>query len=87
MQAVLVLEFLHVDAQIAAAIGRQMAAGVDIFLAVTKAGAEYPSNPFVPGQLHKGLGIGNSDQLGRFGAVADIIAMTVDIEVGGRAID
>ena len=82
MQAlVLLLELLVDDAEVAAAIGRQMAARIDLLLAVAEAGAEDAGNALVPGQLTKGLGIGNADQLGGFRAIADVVPVAVDEQV------
>ena len=75
------------DAQIAAAIRGQMAAGIDLLFAVAEAGAEHAGDALVPGQLHEGLGIGNADQLRGLGAVADVVLVAVDEEVRGRTID
>ncbi len=75
------------DAEIAAAVGCQVPAAVDVFLAVAETGAEDARDALVPGKLHEGLRIGNADQLGGFRPVADILAVAVDEEVRGRAID
>ena len=64
-----------------------MPTGILLLLAVAKAGAEHPCKPLVPGQLHEGLRIGNADQLRGLGAVADIIFVTIDVQIGGRAVD
>src|SRR5262249_37365682 len=75
------------DTQVAAAIGGQVAAGVHFFLAIAEAGAEDAGDALVPGQLAEGLGIWNADQLGGLRAVADIVAVPIDKQVGGRAVD
>ena len=64
-----------------------MPAGIDLLLAVAEAGAEDAGDALVPGQLHEGLGIGNADQLGGLGAIADVVPVAVDEEIRGRAID
>ena len=88
MQAlVLLLELVVDDAQVAAAVRGQVPAGIDLLLAVAEAGAEDAGDALVPGQLHEGLGIGNADQLGGLGTVADVVLVAVDEQVGGRAVD
>src|SRR5215472_15781320 len=64
-----------------------MPAGIDLLLAVAEAGAEDAGDALVPGQLDEGLGVGNADQLGGLRAIADIVLVAVDEEIGGRAID
>src|SRR5262249_55072160 len=81
------LELLMDYAEVAAAVGGQMPARIDLLLAVAEAGAEDAGDALVPGKLHEGLGIGNADQLGGLGAVADIVLVAVDEEIGGRSID
>ncbi len=81
------LEGLMNDPQVAAAVGGQMPARVLLLLAVAETGAENPSDPLVPRQLHEGLGVGNADQLGGLRPVADIILVPIDIQIGGGPID
>ena len=87
VHVVLLLELGVVDAQIAAAVGRQMTAALVVLLAIAEAGAEHPRHPLVPGQLHERLGIGNADQLGGLGPVADVLSVAIREEVGRRSID
>ena len=41
----------------------------------------------IPGERHERLGLGHADQLGRLRAVPDVLAVTIDEEVRGRAVD
>src|SRR5262249_60605184 len=75
------------DGRVAAAVGGQRPAGIDLLLAVAEAGAEDAGDALVPGKLHEGLGIWDADQLGGLGAIADIVSVAVDEEIGGRAVD
>ena len=87
LEAVAVLELLVDEAQIAAAVGFQMTAGVLPLLPVAEASAEDPRDPLVPGKLHEGLRVRYPHQLGGLGAVADIVGVAVREEVGRRAVD
>src|SRR3990172_8405958 len=64
-----------------------MPAALVVFLAIAEAGAEHARNALVPRQLNERLGIGNADQLGGLGAVADVLAVAIAEEVCGRTID
>ena len=56
-------------------------------LAIAEQRAQHARHALVPGQLHEGLGLGNADQLGGLGPVAEIVAAPVDEEIHGRAVD
>ena len=84
---VLLLKFLVDAPQIAATIRGQEAARVFIFFAVPEACAEHPPDALVPRQLYEGFGIGDADQLPRLGAVTDVLAVAIHIEVRRGAID
>ena len=71
----------------AAAVRRQVGAGVDVLLAAAEQGAEHAGDLRVPRQLRERLGIGHADQLARLGAVADVVAMAVDEQVRRGAVD
>jgi len=59
MQAVVGLfERLMNEAQVAAAVGSQVTAGILPLFAIAKAGTEDPRHALVPRQLHEGLGSG-----------------------------
>ena len=87
LHAMLLAELGMVALEVAAAVGAQEAAGLVVLLAIAEADAEHARHPLVPGQLAEGLGIGDADQLGRLGPVADILAVPVGEQVGGRAVD
>ena len=86
LHPVLGLELVVNDAQVAAAVRRQVPARVLALLAIAEAGAEDARHALVPRQLHEGLGIGDADQLRGFRPVADVVGMAVGEEVGRRAV-
>ena len=79
-----VLGELRVDAfQVAAAVRREERAPVDLFLATAEQRAPHAGGLRIPGQDVEGLGLGRPDELARFGAVADVVAVAVGEQVGG----
>ena len=80
-------ELLMEPAQVAAAIRGQEGARVLALLTVAKQRAIYPRDALVPGQLHHGFRLGDTDQLGGLRPVAEILAATVHEQVHGGAID
>ena len=86
-QAMRALELIVKNAQVAAAVGREMGARIVGFFTVAEARAEHARDPLVPRQLHERLGIGNADELGGLGPVADVLFVTIHEQVGGRAVD
>ncbi len=87
LQPVVLLELLVDAAEIAAGVRREEGARLPALLAVAEQRAPEPRHALVPGELHEGLGLGNADQLGRFGAIAKIVAVPVEEEVHGGAVD
>ena len=73
--------------QVATAVRRQERAAVLDVLAPAEAGAEDARGLRVPGQRAERLRLGDADELGRLGAVADVLAVAVDEEVRGGAVD
>ena len=84
---VLLLEGVVENAQVAAAIRGQMAAGILPLLTIAKAGAENSGDALVPGKLTEGFRIGNAHQLRGLGSVTDVAAVAVQVQVCRRAID
>ena len=74
-------------AQVAAAVRAQAGAGVHRLLPAPEQGAEDAGHLGVPGQAAEGLDVGQADQLGGLGPVADVVAVPVDEEVGRGAVD
>ena len=87
LEPVLFLELIVDAAEIAACIGGQERAGFLALLAVPEQRAPEPRDPFVPGELHEGLRLGNADQLGSFRPVAEIVTAAVEEEIHGGAVD
>ncbi len=87
LQAVVLLERVMDAVQVAARVRGQESAGVLALLAVAEERAPDARHPLVPGQLHEGLGLGDADQLRRLRAVAEIVAVPVQEEVHGGAVD
>ena len=83
----LLLELVVDAAKIAARIGGQERARILALLAVAEQRAPKPRHPLVPGELHEGLGLGDADQLGGLGPIAEIIAAPVEEEIHGGAVD
>ena len=73
--------------EVVAAVGREVGAAVLDVLAAAEAGAPDARDLGVPRQHLERLGLGQADELGGLGAVADVLAVPVDEEVGGRAVD
>ena len=73
--------------EVAAAVGREVGAAVLEVLAAAEAGAPDARDLGVPGQHLERLRLGQADELGRLGAVADVLAVAVDEEVRVRAVD
>ena len=73
--------------QVPAAVGGEEATGVLALLAVAEAHAPDTCDPVVPREHLEGLGLGQTDELGRLGAVADVVGVPVGEEVRGRAVD
>src|SRR6185295_2594000 len=74
-------------AQVATAVGREIAPGVVALLAVAEERAPHAGDALVPGKLHEGLGLGNANELGGLGTVAQIFAAAIEEEVDGRSVD
>ena len=62
-------------------------AGILALLAVAEAGAPDARDLASQGSTSKVSGSGHADELGGLGAVADVVAVPVGEEVGGRAVD
>ena len=86
-EAVILLELIVDAAQVAAAIGRQVGARILLLLAVAEQRAEHARHALVPGQLHEGLRLGHANELGRLGAVAQVLAAPIEEQVDGCAVD
>ena len=71
----------------AATVGGEVGAGVDVFLATAEQRAEDATDLGIPRQLRERLGVGQTHQLARLGAVADVLAMAVDEQVRRSAVD
>src|SRR4051794_11360192 len=87
MQLVLALELRVNAAQVAATVRGEKSARIVRLLPVAKKRAEHARDALIPGQLTKSFGIGNADQLRCLGAVADVLAVAVEGEIGSGAID
>ena len=81
------LELLMEDAQIPAAIGGQVRPWVNSFLPIAETGAENASHALVPRQLTESFRVRDADKLHRFGAVADIVSITVNKQVCCRTVN
>ena len=84
---VLGLELLVDAAQVAAAVGREERSRLLAFLAVAEQRAPQPRHALVPGELAEGLRLRDADQLLVVRAVAEILAVPIEEEVDGRAVD
>ena len=73
--------------EVAAAVGREERGRVLDVLAAAEQGAEDARDLGIPGQRHERLGLRDADELGGLRAVADVLAVAVDEQVGGRAVD
>ena len=73
--------------QVAAAVGGEERRRVLLLLPVAEARAPDAGDLAVPGQHLERVGLGDPDELGRLGAVPDVVAVTVGEEVRGRAVD
>ena len=87
MQSGLCFELRLDPLQVPAAIGGEEATGVLALLSVAEADAPDTCDPVVPREHLEGLGLGQTDELGRLGAVADVVGVPVGEEVCGRAVD
>ncbi len=63
------------------------APGSVALLAVAEERAEDAGDALVPGQLAEGFGLGDADELGGLGAVAQVRAVSVGEEIDGGAVD
>ena len=81
------LELVVDDAQVAPAVGGQMSARILALLAVAEAGAENAGHALVPRQLAEGFRVGDPHQFRSLRAVADVVAVPVNEEVGGGAVN
>ena len=73
--------------EVAAAVRRQERAAVDLLLAAPEQRAEDPRGLAIPGQHAEGLDVGDADELPGLRTVPDVVAETVDEQVGGRPVD
>ena len=73
--------------EVVAAVGREVRAAVLEILAAAEAGAPDARDLRVPRQHLERVRLGQADELGGLGAVADVLAVAVDEEVGRRAVD
>ena len=80
-------ELLVQPVQVAPAVRGQVAAGVLDLLPAPEQGAEHPRHLGVPGQRLKVSTSGRPTSSRRLGPVADVLAVAVDEEVGGRPVD
>ena len=84
---VLGLELLVDSAQVAAAVRSQERAGVLALLAVAEQRAPQPGHALVPGELAERFRLRYADELLVLRAVAEILAVPVEEEVDGCAVD
>ena len=87
VQSVLGLEVCVDPLQVATAVGGEEGAAVYFFLAAPEQRAPNTGRLGIPRQRHERLGLADADELAGLGAVADVVAVTVDEEVRGGAID
>ena len=87
LEPMLLLEQVVDAAEIAARVRGQERAWLGALLAVSEQRAPHARHPLVPGELHEGVGLGDADQLGGLGPVAEILAAPVDEQVHGGAVD
>ena len=73
--------------EVAAAVGGEERGGILALLAVAEADAPDARHLRVPGKRLERVRLGHADELGRLGAVADVVAVAVGEEVRGRAVD
>jgi hypothetical protein len=76
------LELLLDAAQVSAAVGREHLARSFTVLAVAEARAPHAGDPGIPGQHLESLRLRDPDKLPSLGAVADVVPVAVDEEVG-----
>ncbi len=87
MEAGLLLEGRLDLAQVRATVGREERSGALALLPVAEARAPDAGNLRVPRQGLERLRLGDADELGRLGPVADVVAVPVGEQVRGRAVD
>ena len=85
--AMLLLELVVNDAQVAATVRGQVRTRIIDFLAVAETRAEDARDAFVPGQLTERIGVRNADQLLGLRPITDVIAVAVGEQVGGGAVN
>ena len=83
----LFLEGLVDPLQVATTVRGQEHSAVDLLLAAPEQGAEHPGRLGVPGELHEGVDLGHADQLAGLRAIADVLAVAVDEQVGRGPVD
>ncbi len=84
---VLFLELVVDAAKIAAAVRGQIRARIFNLLAVPEAGAVHAGHALVPRKLAEGFRIGDANELGRLRAVTDVVAVAINKQISGGAID